>query len=56
MVKAGCSESMGAAVDRLWQAEIDASQIAAAARAFAEAECTELNYVKHLRSVLAPQA
>jgi len=54
-VEAGSVEAMGAAIDRLWDNPAEARRIADAARAFVEAECTELNYVKHLRGLLAQQ-
>ncbi len=54
-VEAGSAEAMGAAIDRLWNDPAEAKRIADAAQAFVEAECTELNYVKHLRGLLAPQ-
>ncbi len=52
-VEAGSVEAMGAAIDRLWNEPAEARRIAGAAQAFVEADCTELNYVRHLRGLLA---
>ncbi|MBT2187708.1 glycosyltransferase family 4 protein [Sphingobium nicotianae] len=53
LVAVGSVEAMGAAIDQLWADEAERQRLGSAGRAFAEAECTELNYVKHLRGFLA---
>lgn len=52
MVAVGSAADMGAAIDRLWADDAACEALGAAGKAFAEADCTELNYVRHLRSLL----
>ena len=52
VTESGSALAMGAAIDRIWNDEVFAENMSAAAKAFAEAECTEANYPPHVRNML----
>ena len=55
LAETGSVEAMGKAIDLLWNDRAQAARFGAAGKAFAETACTELNYVKHVRGLLAPE-